>query len=333
MPGNPYEPKTYEYTTYPRQFVSYRWYKPLLTAFLAIIIAFAMMMVVFALAFMTADTLDFIDYISSITADFSTMDMYSLSGALMTWGSIACILPAMAIANRIVYDRPFASMASSRGGWNWSAFFKCLGLAALVMGVPMVLQSVFFPLGLSDHVIRFTLPGVIAGVLLLPVQCVAEEYMCRGFLMQTFGSWFRLPPLAIILQAAVFTSLHMYDIYGMTSIAIMGLAMGIVTYITRGLEASSACHITNNMVILFISGLGIEGASNETGLISLIFAAVIDIAYAVLVVIIGTRRNWFRPKADIVEKFNIKKLKKAYYMDNDEELPLPYPPEEEKYER
>ena len=72
-------------------------------------------------------------------------------------------------------------------------------------------------------------------------------FVFRGFLMQTFGSWFRIPIIAIIIQALVFTSLHQYDIVGLTSILISGLLFGLIAWYTRGLEISTALHTANNL--------------------------------------------------------------------------------------
>ena len=41
-----------------------------------------------------------------------------------------------------------------------------------------------------------TLTFFVICLILIPLQCIAEEYLLRGFLMQTIGSWFKIPVLA-----------------------------------------------------------------------------------------------------------------------------------------
>lgn len=319
MESQPYP--SYSYHNFPRQFISYRWYKPILTLLLTIGIYLAFSFLIFAAAIVLGETNDPLAFFANILADLDNMDMYTASGAIMTWGGVAVILPSIAIANRIVYDRPLSSYASSRGGWNWGAFFKTLGFAALIMGVPMVLLSLFFPVGAVTHKVLFTVPGFILATLILPVQCVAEEYLCRGLLLQMFGSWFRISWIAIILQTAIFTSLHMYNVFGLISVGVMGFVAGVVTWQTKGLEASSSMHIINNLVVLYVSGFGIESSTSEISIPSFIFSLAIDIAYGVLVIIVGKRFNWFRAKKDIVGPFNAKKIEKAReWLPDDEDM-------------
>jgi hypothetical protein len=60
-------------------------------------------------------------------------------------GGVATLLPALALATLIVGDRPFSSLSSSRGGWNWPAFFKCVALSVLVLAVITAVQLALFP--------------------------------------------------------------------------------------------------------------------------------------------------------------------------------------------
>ena len=50
---------------------------------------------------------------------------------------------------------------------------------------------------------QVSLMAMILALILIPAQSIAEEYVFRGFFMQTFGSWFKNPYLAIIIQAII----------------------------------------------------------------------------------------------------------------------------------
>ena len=72
---------------------------------------------------------------------------------------------------------------------------------------------------------KFTLVGFAVVTILGPLQCIAEEYAFRGLLMQTLGSWFRLPIIAVIIQAVVFAVMHPYNTIGQIGILSSGLVL------------------------------------------------------------------------------------------------------------
>ena len=83
-------------------------------------------------------------------------------------------------------------------------------------------------------------------ILLAPLQTCGEELLFRGVLMQALGSWFKKPIVAIILQSLIFVTVHPYNFIGMVDIFVYGLFYGLVTWKTKGLEASMAMHTANN---------------------------------------------------------------------------------------
>ena len=64
---------------------------------------------------------------------------------------------------------------------------------------------------------QVSLMAMILSLILIPAQCIAEEHMFRGLLMQTLGSWFKIPVLAIIIQAVIFAVVHSYNNIGCMS--------------------------------------------------------------------------------------------------------------------
>lgn len=120
-----------DYMTFPRQFETYKWYRPIWVLLLACL---------FVGIFFVGIALLYI--LLSGEKDFSNANYYGY-GALISVGITATILPALAIASRIVKDRPFSSYSSSRGGWNWKIFFKCLLLAETMIYVLYLIVIVF----------------------------------------------------------------------------------------------------------------------------------------------------------------------------------------------
>lgn len=279
-----------EYISYPKRFLPYRWYKPILTALIsaAFYLFFVLILIFLCLGL---DYATGADHFSALLGGYDTLDAYSAVGALLTLGSIAYMIPALLLGALIVRDRPFSSYASSRGGWDFRIFFRCLCGALLLCGVPVVIQSIFFEV--PTGVIRFTVAGFVLCTILTPLQCVAEEFFFRGFLMQTFGSWFRLPAIAILLQAAVFASMHPYNLTGVLVILLDGVFFGVIAWYTKGLEAGSALHIVNNMTAFYATGFGFGSIGTEIDATSILWSLGIDAAYLLFVVLLGRRRSLF----------------------------------------
>ena len=105
---------------------------------------------------------------------------YAGPGEFVAVGGVALLLPALALASRIVKDRPFSSYSSSRGGWNWSGFLKCFIVAAIVFGGVITGLGLLFPDSLADGVNKFTAIGLLVCLVVVPFQAAAEEYLYRG---------------------------------------------------------------------------------------------------------------------------------------------------------
>ena len=277
-----------EYTRYPRQFVTWRWYKPIL-----VLLLFAVFYVVFSTLVTLAGGLvsgDVMDYLYSLMGGYDTFDVYTAAGALGVLGSVVVMLPSLALAGLIVRDRPWSSYSSSRGGWRWHVFGVCLAVALVFYGFPSIVSSVIEG---PDRPVCFTFAGFLLLTVLGPLQCVAEEYLFRGLIMQSLGSWFRLPVLAIVLQAAAFASLHPYNAVGVITIAVTGLAFGTAAWLTGGLEASCAMHIVNNMTGFYLTGFGFGEVSSEITVPGLLISIGIDAAMLIVLLVIKKKTRLF----------------------------------------
>ena len=300
------EVKEHGYATYPRRFMGYRWFKPILFILLMAAIFLSFLMVIgFTAGFFAEDSKAFMD---NMKMGYDGMDVYTLSGALMQLGCIAAIIPSIKITSLIINDRPFSSYSSSRGGWNWKIFGKMMAVAAVVCALPSIILVLIDG---RTGVNRFTVVGFIALTVLGPLQCMAEEYFFRGFLMQTVGSWFRLPVIGLIISTLVFLSLHPYNINGVIAVGVSGLGMGIATLLTKGLEASSAVHIANNMVAFYSTGLGWGAIKSEVGVRDIIFDICVYVVYIGFIIYADKKLHWFdEAKKDDVEIYNRKAQEK-----------------------
>lgn len=276
-----------DYVSYPKKFANYRWFKPLLTMLLSVGFTVAFTVIVAIVTFV----IDRNAVTNALNGSYSTMDPYSAAGAIITFGTVAVILPAIMLANRIVNGRPFSSYSSSRGGFDLKAFFKSFGAAVLLLVLPVALITILTEKNTGN--IQFSVAGIILCAVICPIQCIAEEYMCRALVMQAVGSWVKIPIVAIIVQAVVFAVLHPYNLVGVITIFLIGIIYGAMTVITKGVEASCALHIADNMTVFFLCGFGFGAISSEVGVIDSCITVGLSLLYLCFIVFADKRLGWF----------------------------------------
>ena len=287
--------KEYDYVTFARQFDSYRWWKPFFTFALGFIfyIVFTVILVSGTMAgdFMyTGGDLD--GFMARLQGGYDNLKIYDITGALLNLGSVALMLPSLVLARAIMHDRSFSSYTSSRGGWSHIVFIKCLIIAAIIVGGPLVAHTFFFgdPGEFNNQFGKYAFYLVLV---LIPLQCIAEEYVFRAFLNQTLGAWFRVPIIAILISAVGFAAMHPYNRIGQIAIFISGVTMGLSAWLGRGLEVSSAMHIVNNYVAFLLDGFGIAKIKSEVTVEELILDACIGAAYVGVIALIRYKTDWF----------------------------------------
>lgn len=273
-----------DYITYPKTFEGYQWYKPIVTIVLTLVIYLILVSVEFAVL----PELGLIPK-EAPTGGYESFNNLNFIVIAMLL-SIVLYLPALYIATRILKYRPFSSFSSSRGGWNWKLFFKCLTVPLAVYIVYYLILLLIFPLnGIKPVDI---LPFVLL-IIVVPLQCVAEEYIFRGLLMQTFGSWFNIPILAIVIQAIFFALIHDYNSLGVVATLFSGLLWGYVAWKTNGLEATSALHSVTNLCGLIVAGLGVSAIRTSIGIETLVLDILVTLVSAALLLFVAKRYNWF----------------------------------------
>ena len=127
----------------------------------------------------------------------------------------------------------------------------------------------------------------------MPLQCIAEEYVFRGLLMQTLGPWFNIPILAVILQGLIFGVSHGYNGIGNIGIIISGLVMGFLAWKSNGLEVSSAFHTANNLSISLLVMFGLQSTTSTIQMSDLIISTTGTVIFGILLYYIGKKSNWF----------------------------------------
>ena len=285
------ENKFSDFVTFPRTFEKYRWYKPLISLVLVLIVYFVFQIILLVVFnFIYGETV-----INGILfGGYETLNTSDAS-VYFSYISIAVFIPAIYIASKIVRDRPFSSYASSRGGWNWKLYFKCLLIPLAVYIIANVI-SIPFDNNPKTSTSQVSLITMVLSLILIPLQCIAEEYVFRGALMQALGSWFKIPILAIIIQAIIFALLHSYDALGVISIAISGVVFGLLAWRTNGIEAGAAIHSINNLMGFYIVALGLGSISSKVSITEFIIDVALTLISAAALYYIGNKKGWFSEK-------------------------------------
>jgi len=291
----------HEYTTYPRKFDAYRWYKPLAVGAL-----FSVFFLVLGFLSGPITKLLFGSAVSQ-SGGYDDMDFYTSAGAFSTCYEAVIPILCLLLAVLIVRDRPFSSYLSSMGGWRWDVFLKTFAGGLLFVGVP---TAVWHLMQGSSGVIHFTAGGFILLTLLGPLQGVAEELVYRGYIMQTVSSWFRLPVAGIIAQAILFAAVHPYNVIGVINIFAAGIIYALICVYTKGIEAGSALHIINNMTTIYMSGFGFGAITSEQSISEVLLENAVKIAFFIFIIIASKKFHWFdEVKYDDAAGFNAKKKK------------------------
>lgn len=273
----------HEYTTYPRRFAGYRWYKPLLVALVCVCLYFAAGLVIPSLTkVLFGQTVG--------SSGYDDMDLFSGAGAFENCVAAAVIIPILMIASRTVKDRPFSSYSSSMGGWRRKIFLKTLGAAFVIMGIPKIVTGL---LGGRTGDIRFTLIGFVIITLIGPFQGIAEEYMYRGYLLPTVSSWFRLPAAGVVFQILLFALSHPYNVIGVVNIAYAALIYALVCMISKGLESGSALHMINNMTEIYMVGFGFGAIQTEQSIHSVAVEMVFKTLFLAFILYADRKLGWF----------------------------------------
>jgi uncharacterized protein len=229
----------------------YHWLKPLLCLLLVIPLALLMMglaIVPVLIAGMVTGAPDLIEYAVKATSDIANLGPV---GFLYLNLTLIVLIPASGLSIWIVHGIRPRFLSSVGGGIRWRWLLRCvaviLPLWALYAGLAALAGPPTSPR--PDHWAAL----LVIVLLMTPLQAAGEEYFFRGWIMQNVGAWFARPMVglvaALIVSAVAFSTAHLSpDPWMLGTIACLGLAAGIATWRTGGLEAAIAIHAVNNVL-------------------------------------------------------------------------------------
>ena len=134
-------------------------------------------------------------------------------------------------------------------------------------------------------------------LVLTPFQAAAEEYLFRGWIVQTFGAVVRSPWPGVAVSAVLFALVHegaTASAWGFADLVVFAVALSLVTLRTGGLEAALALHMVHNAVSWVVSAAyGATGSIadyTEVGAGVFVISALGMVVYVTAVLALARRR-------------------------------------------
>ncbi len=279
-----------------RGWAGYRWWKPLLVGvigagiYVGFLIAALLAVVIVGLL-----SPGFEGAMEQVVNGPDVMDMNDPLTLVLALGSIILMIPALWLATLVLGAKPVGLLSSVAGRLRWGWLFWCLG-AALAINVIAQLVAQFLP-GIEEGG-EFTYDGgrtlalLAVALVVVPFQAAAEEYVFRGYLMQTLGGWLRHPAFAILLPVPFFVLGHDYELLGQIDIAVFAIAAGWLTWRTGGLEAAMGLHIVGNASIFVFVAFGVADANaDDVGVVDLIVSVAVTAITVLVLARLAKARN------------------------------------------
>lgn len=226
-----------------------RWWKPLIGLGLSALIWTGLLLALIAVVMLAHPDAGALD---------EPMDMYREVDLGLGFATIALMLPAVLLGFRSVGCAPMGLLSSVAGRLRWRLVLRCLLPVIVAFAVSISGIVAFGPAEDSaDSMPSVSWVWVLLGLLLIPFQAAAEEYVARGGLMQAVGTWLKHPAWAILLPAPLFVLGHDYDLPGQIGNLLFAVALGWITWRTGGLEAAIVIHVINNLAAFTMGAVGI----------------------------------------------------------------------------
>lgn len=317
----PVETEPLEYHRLYRGAPKYRWWKALLVLVLAASYYFAMN-ITLSLLFLPLIFIFDPDYAQGafLLQDQAVLDTQHPWSLVLSMTLIILMIPAVILAMLSLGIRPTGRVWSVAGRIRWGLLGRTFGAAlvgVIVMnGVGILADMVIdgmagatsaeVPEVPADFDVNAAIISMVLVVVLVPFQATAEEVMFRGLALQVLGSWMKSPWLAIGLSTVAFAAMHIYDIWGLIAVGLMGLVAGWLTWKTGGLEAAIAIHVLNNLFAFAVMASGVSGETAQVESGSGIEGVIGEIAglavFAWLTIRIFRKHGYGRERIDIVMK-------------------------------
>lgn len=167
-------------------------------------------------------------------------------------------LLSLFVTIRFIHKRKFTSLITpnrkidwKRIGYGFITYFVILGLTSIIDSLLNPGDYLLNDVRVSDFLLLFVLVLVF-----IPLQTTCEELFFRGYLLQLFGKWIRIPFLLSLIVGSIFGALHFTNpemgyspILVGANYLVTGFIWCYITAKTNSAELSIGAHAANNMLL------------------------------------------------------------------------------------
>ena len=240
----------YRYAFGQKQEIGYRWYKPLLTMIIFVLLHLVFSALILLLAGMiygsrnNGSLSEAIEFARLSAYGITFAEKYSVPWMMIVFGTNIAMIPALTISHKIIFGKMPGKLLSADKKWRLSVFLKYI-ISAAIMFTFLHMFTV------SHNTQKISASASAGSIILLAamcfLQCLAEELVFRGLILQSCSGWSEFAIFGIAVQAFYFTIAHLYEIKISMLVFTTAFIWGILCVITDGIEASFSIHYVFNM--------------------------------------------------------------------------------------
>lgn len=297
MPPVPTQIEGVPFHRLARSASTHRWWRPILVGIIAVLfyaVAFLLIMIIVGVGSAVSPRIESaMAVLLQEGTEFDLGDPISFVVAMMM---LILLIPSLWVATMIAGARPTGMLMSVVGRLRWGWFTTCAMVAVVVYAVAYCFSFLMAVAQGESLASAFDPTGALLLLALtfalVPLQCLAEELVFRGYLMQAIGTWLRHPAFAILLPVPFFVIGHEYGPLGMTDVAVFAIAAGYLTWRTGGLEAAFAIHVVGNVSTFALAAIGlVDINATEVSIPSLVLSLLTTLTFTVVVLRLAQSRS------------------------------------------
>ncbi len=181
--------------------------------------------------------------------------------------AIYCMLAGAIIAIKFIHNRPLGTVFNHSGKIKWSNFWIGFGVFGILLfigsAVDYLINSETYSVSFEPSKFWVMLPLIL---IMTPIQTTAEEFVFRGYVIQSFGLKIRNGLVLSIISGVLFTLPHLAnpEIYAANKLGmfsticmvlnyyVIGMMLAMITIRTNSLEAAAGVHAVNNLFCFII---------------------------------------------------------------------------------
>ncbi len=192
-------------------------------------------------------------------------DGEAIAGLAFLFLSLASLVVITPLVARLLHKQPIKSLFTARSSFSWNLFFASGGI---YMGMQLILFAVAY--AIDPSAVEYVFDGArywpffIVVILLVPLQCLGEEVLFRGYIQQGVSQLTSRVAFRLLVPALMFTGMHAtnpdWAAGGVAAVALyltLGTYLGFLALKFNGLEACAGLHTANNLLSFsFITSSG-----------------------------------------------------------------------------